>query len=185
MASQIIVFAGLLAVVSAGFSHQTVSQRVPSSYYTGGHYAVEEPYIHNDDTIKHQHEARRLDVTHGQYRLVDPDGKLRLINYHADHHAHSTDRPRPRVVVPTRRSYDRPIHASNLHTVAVETPTIYHRQNLKPLGPRLMKSHSFPKNGGSSNSVPVSYSSISQVLPVGSYGQKQLRTTSHASQHPY
>ncbi|EAT43822.1 AAEL004754-PA [Aedes aegypti] len=188
MAFEFILFASLLVAVRAGFSHQTISQRVPSSYYSGRPYAVEESgkpiYIGNDEIIKHQHEAHRLDMTRGQYRLVDPDGKLRLINYHGAQRARSNNNIHHRAVEP-RQYYKRPVQASNLHTVPVETPVILRRQASAPIGARILKSHSIPKSSRSQSDIPVSYVSISQVLPTGNYGQKELRTTSHASQHPY
>lgn len=62
-------------------------------------YGVKDP--HTGDS-KHQSEHREGDVVHGEYSLVEPDGRVRKVTYTADkhngfnahvHHAHHAHHP--------------------------------------------------------------------------------------------
>lgn len=200
---QFILFASLAAAVSAGFPHQTVHQHAPSSIQSAPHYVVREndhptsykpASLNHEEDIRRQPEIRRTDKVRGQYRLVDPDGKLRLINYQADqrprynvptHQPHRRPTEAREAQQPAHRFYPKPVQASNLHTVAVAESPVAHRHHAAQVESRNPRYHSIPAIHSTRHDAPVSYITISQLLPASYYGQKKVYTTSHASQHPY
>lgn len=190
-----------MAAVSAGYPHETVHRHAASPTQPIPHYAVREiehptsykpAYLNHDEEIRRPHETPRSDKIQGQYSLVDPDGKLRLINYHV--------KQRPRYSVPNHQhhrapivasnshqpfiqSYSKPEQVSSLHTTAIaKSPVPHHVTHEMDRNP---KYHSIPAIHSSRNDAPISYITISQLLPASYYGHKKVYTTSHASQHPY
>lgn len=202
---QFILFASLVAAVSAGFPHKTVHQHAPALIQSGPHYVVREndhptsykpAYLNQDEENRRQPEIRRTDKVRGQYSLVDPDGKLRLIDYHADQRPRynvPTHQPQRRPTEtreserPVQRFYQRPVQASNLHTIAVaESPVSHHHHHhAAQVEARNPRYHSIPAIHSTRNDAPVSYITFSQLLPASYYGHKKVYTISHASQHPY
>uniref|UniRef100_A0A1B0CIF5 Putative pupal cuticle protein n=1 Tax=Lutzomyia longipalpis TaxID=7200 RepID=A0A1B0CIF5_LUTLO len=81
---------GVAAASVAPLAHPGLVAKVYDAHYAGDYYSHPQysfDYGVHDSLsgdVKSQHEVRDGDVVKGQYSLVEPDGSVRTVDYHAD-----------------------------------------------------------------------------------------------------